>query len=54
MSQTFNNSELDDLILRKLDGTITAEAYERLMRLLDADREAAAYYVEFTDRKSVV
>lgn len=48
MSYNGNNSELDDLILRKLDGTITAEAYERLMRLLDTNREAAAYYVEFT------
>jgi hypothetical protein len=47
MSQTFTHSELDDLILRKLDGTISGEGYERLIRLLDADREAGAYYVEF-------
>lgn len=48
MSQFRGKSELDDLILRKLDGSITRSDYERLVSLLREDAEAADYYIDFT------
>ncbi len=42
-----DTSELDELILRKLDGSITPSEYESLVHLLEQDRAAADYYVEF-------
>lgn len=40
--------ELDELILRKLEGTITPAEYEQLVQWLDHEPEAACYYVDFT------
>lgn len=40
-------AELDGLILRKLDGSITPAEYQTLVALLERDRAAAEYYVEF-------
>ena len=48
MNQSRIKSDLDDLILRKLDGTISPSEYEQLTRLLQTDRNAAEYYVDFT------
>ncbi len=40
--------ELDELILRKLEGTITPAEYEQLVQWLDHEPEAACYYIDFT------
>jgi hypothetical protein len=40
--------DLDELILRKLDGTISPSEYEQLTQLLQSDRQAAEYYIDFT------
>lgn len=48
MNADRNLSYVDELILQKLEGTITRGNYERLMRLLEQDRELADYYIEFT------
>jgi len=40
--------ELDELILRKLEGTITPAEYEQLVQWLDHEPEAACYYMDFT------
>ncbi|MEN6307140.1 MAG: hypothetical protein ABFD91_05230 [Anaerohalosphaeraceae bacterium] len=41
-------TELDELIIRKLDGTITPTEYEQLVQWLDRDPEAVCYYIDFT------
>jgi hypothetical protein len=48
MNTPKNASELDELILRKLDGTITRPEYERLVHWMEEDPDIAAYYVDFT------
>lgn len=48
MSDRRYPTELDELIIRKLDGTITPAEYEQLVQWLDRDPEAVCYYIDFT------